>query len=101
MPPIITSHMDEIRAICQRYGVETLYVFGSAANGTFDPATSDLDFMVDLGAYGNDVAARYFDLYEALQTLFEREIDLITVRSRGDSNFLAEVEATRSEIYAA
>ncbi len=100
-PTELTDHLDDVRAICARYQVQALYIFGSAVQGTFDPAASDLDFMVDLGEYGTDVATRFFDLLWALEALLERDVDLITVRSRGDAAFLAEVEATRVAVYAA
>lgn len=101
MPPIIASHLDELQAICRRYGVQRLDVFGSAAHGTFDLDTSDLDFLVDLGEYGDDLADRYFGLKEDLEWLFRRSVDLITVRSKGHPAFLSEVEATKLAIYAA
>ena len=48
MHPVIADKQDEIAAICQRYRVSRLEVFGSAARGTdFDPETSDADFLVD------------------------------------------------------
>ena len=44
----ITNRYDEIAALCQRYGVQRLDLFGSAARGTdFDPGTSDVDFLVE------------------------------------------------------
>ncbi len=101
LPSELTDHLDEVRRLCERYAIKELYIFGSAVQGTFNPATSDFDFMVDLGEYGTDVAARYFDLLWALEALLEREVDLITVRSRGDTAFLAEAEATRVAVYAA
>lgn len=55
MPTIITSHLDDIAAICRANGIQRLYVFGSAAQDTFDPEKSDLDFQVDLGDYDSSV----------------------------------------------
>lgn len=37
-----TQHQ-QLLALCQQHGVEKLWVFGSAATGTFDPARSDQD----------------------------------------------------------
>ena len=100
LPAVLRDRLDEIAAICRQYGVRYLYVFGSAVHGTFDPATSDLDFMVDLGEYEPEIARRYACLYMALQKLFDREIDLITTKSRGNDRFMEEVTATREMIYA-
>ncbi len=43
----IASHRDELRALCRRFHVRRLDGFGSAARGDFDPAQSDLDFLVE------------------------------------------------------
>lgn len=101
LPPILTDRLVEIAAICRKYGVRQLYVFGSAVHGTFDPDTSDLDFMVDLGEYEPTIALRYSRFYSALHDLFERDIDLITARSSGSDRFLRAVIASRELIYAA
>ncbi len=44
----IADKREELAALCRRYDVVRLEVFGSAARGTdFDPATSDADFLVE------------------------------------------------------
>jgi predicted nucleotidyltransferase len=78
MISLIAQKQDEIAAHCRRLDVRRLEVFGSAARGTFDPETSDLDFLVDF----NDrripgIADRYFDLADSLEALFNRKVDLI------------------------
>jgi predicted nucleotidyltransferase len=47
MLDLIEAHRDEIAALCRRFGVQRLDVFGSAARGTdFDPEHSDVDLLV-------------------------------------------------------
>ena len=41
------QHREEVAAICCRAGARRLDVFGSAVREDFDPATSDLDFLVE------------------------------------------------------
>jgi predicted nucleotidyltransferase len=101
LPVELTRHLDDIRALCERYRIQTLYVFGSAVHGTFDPESSDLDFVVDPGEYGHDVASRLFGFSDALERLLGRDLDLITSRSTGDPRFHREVDATKVAIYAA
>ncbi len=101
LPEELTSHLDGIQALCERYRMRTLYVFGSAVHGTFDPATSDLDFLVDLGEYDAGVLGRFLDFQDELARLLGRDIDLITVGSTGHRRFLNEVHATKVSIYAA
>jgi predicted nucleotidyltransferase len=51
MVTIISERQNELASLCTRFGVQQLEIFGSAAteNG-FDPAKSDLDFIVEFRA---------------------------------------------------
>src|SRR5690242_20587615 len=62
-------------AVCRRYGVSALFVFGSVARGKSAP-TSDVDLLYDLepGArLGWDIE----DLADALAEIFGRRVDLV------------------------
>ena len=74
----IDRKRDALAAICRRYGVARLEVFGSAARGAgFDPNRSDADFLVTFEpAARNDLAA-FADLKEALEKLLGRPVDLV------------------------
>jgi len=78
MHPLIAAKQDELRRLCERHRVRALWVFGSAVRDDFDPARSDLDFLVEFQPQErrgfDDV---YFRLLEDLQALFGREIDLV------------------------
>ena len=99
MNAVLARHLEEVAALCERYGVLRLDLFGSAAKGTFDPATSDLDFVVDLGEYEPEIANRYIELAFALEAVFGRPVDLLTVRSLRSPSIVAEVNETRQPIY--
>jgi predicted nucleotidyltransferase len=43
---IVEDRRAGIAALCERYGVKRLDLFGSAAGEEFDPEASDLDFVV-------------------------------------------------------
>jgi hypothetical protein len=43
LPPLLQAKLEPLRELCERYGVERLELFGSAARGEYDPAHSDLD----------------------------------------------------------
>ena len=49
MHPLVESHRTAIQDLCRRHGVRRLEAFGSAVEGGFDTASSDVDFLVDLG----------------------------------------------------
>lgn len=75
----IAKRRPDLAALCLRYGVERLEVFGSAARGTdFDPGRSDADFLVKFkeGA-GLSTLDRFFGLAEALERLLGRPVDLV------------------------
>ena len=79
MNPIIRQHEKSLKELCQRFRVERLYLFGSAARGQFDPARNDLDFLVSLEEQSpGDYADNYLDLAQALETLLVRRVDLVT-----------------------
>ncbi len=75
----MTLHSDELTNLCQRFGVTRLYAFGSVVTERFDPNESDLDLLVELEempplARGE----KLIGLWEALEDLFDRKIDLLT-----------------------
>ena len=45
---LIERRRGELTELCHRYGVERLYLFGSAAAGRFRLPSSDLDFIVEM-----------------------------------------------------
>ena len=99
MIALIEDNQEAIAALCRQYGVRCLAVFGSAVKGTFDPATSDLDFVVDLGTYERGVARRYLGLIVALESLFGRDVDVVTIHPDTSDIFRSELERTAVTIY--
>lgn len=90
----------EIAALCEQYEVIRLALFGSAARGDFDPAKSDLDFLVLFDRRDNpDYVSRYFDLADALEALFGRPVDLVTEHSLRRPRLRAEIERDMEPIY--
>lgn len=74
----IDKKRDALAAICRRYGVARLEVFGSAARGAgFDPNRSDADFLVTFSSQVRNDLAAFADLKEALEKLLGRPVDLV------------------------
>jgi predicted nucleotidyltransferase len=100
MNELSEQQRDAIRALCQQHGVHRLDLFGSAATGAFDPATSDLDFVATFAdTRSPGYADRALGFAEALQTLFGRPVDVITERAIRNPSFRQAVEASRQPIY--
>ncbi len=101
MTKVIDQHREEVAALCRHAGARRLDVFGSAARADFDPATSDLDFLVDFDPLPPvRLADAYFELKEGLEALFGRPVDLVTQSSLSNPYFRERVMAERQEVYA-
>ncbi len=102
----IADRREALAALCRRFGVARLEVFGSAARGEdFDPAHSDADFLVtfdreeDGGWMG-----QYFDFKAALEALMGRRVDLVERRAIETSrNYIRRraILAEAQPVYAA
>ena len=102
MNDLIRNSTEGLSGICRRYGVARLEVFGSAADGTFDPGRSDIDFLVEFEP-GTDLGpwmARYFDLKGELETLLGRPVDLVMATAPSNPYFVAEIDRSRELVYA-
>jgi uncharacterized protein len=102
MIPEINDHLDEICVLCGKYHVSRLEVFGSAADGTFDPARSDLDFLVEF-EFSPQVNAfhQFFGFQQALVDLLGRKVDLVSPSAMRNPYFIQAVNESRTLIYAA
>ena len=102
MLELIEQRRVELAELCRRYHVQTLELFGSAADGTFDPAASDLDFLVDFRPMEPGPHSRaYFGLWFALRELYQRNIDLVETPAATNPYFLTVVNKQRELLYAA
>jgi hypothetical protein len=102
MSTLIDPQLGEVSALCRRYGVRKLELFGSATTGAFDSQTSDLDFLIDFNPdAGESLFHRYFGLKETLETLFGRKVDLVMIGTLKNPYFVDSVNKTRQTVYAA
>lgn len=101
MANILSPHIAEIPSLCRRYGVARLELFGSATTDSFDPARSDLDFLVDFDGSPANLFNRYFGLKESLEALYGRHVDLVMIAAMENPYFIESVNKTRQIVYAA
>jgi predicted nucleotidyltransferase len=99
----IRSHRAELRALCRRFHVRRLDLFGSAARGDFDRTRSDLDFLVEFDrGHPEALSLRaYFGLKQALEELLGRPVDLVEASAMRNSYLKASIERSREPIFAA
>ena len=99
----VATHRDEIAALCRRFHVRRLELFGSAARGAdFDPATSDVDFLVEFDpTHRLHAFDDYFGVKEGLEALLGRRVDLVVEKAVRNPYFRATIDRTRQPVYAA
>ena len=91
-----------LRALCRRFGVQQLYLFGSAVTEQFDAVRSDVDALVILLPMPPLVRGEtLLNLWAELETLFQRRVDLLTPGSLQNPFLKAEIERTQQLIYDA
>jgi len=99
----LLEHREALARVCREHGVERLEVFGSAADGRFDPGRSDFDFIVRLmpaapGLQGS-VGRRFVGFSDAMEALLCRPVDLMTDKPIRNPYLRRTVEASRRVIY--
>ena len=98
---LIEKNMDHIHRLCEKYKVESMYIFGSASTGEFGDQ-SDIDVLVSFKELSFELYTdNYFLLHTELEALFDRKVDLLTERSLTNPFFIKSVEETKKLVYAA
>lgn len=102
MHELIAQRRTEIEALCRRLRIRRLDLFGSAAEGSFDPDTSDVDVLVEFDVQpGFDYFGTYFDLKEGLERILGCPVDVVSATSIRNPYFRDRVMRTRETLYAA
>ena len=78
--------LEAIALVCQKHGVSELAVFGSVLRADFDPARSDVDFLVrfidnDAGDWGS----KYMDMREEFEAMLGGKVDVVSWRGIEES----------------
>lgn len=99
MNSILKNQLDTIRSLCERYRVNTLYVFGSVLTPNFD-THSDIDLLVDfLDQDALQYASNYFQFKFELEKLFNRKIDLLEERALKNPYFIENINQKKQLLY--
>ncbi|MCX6023722.1 MAG: nucleotidyltransferase domain-containing protein [Chloroflexi bacterium] len=103
MHPIVATRREEVARLCRELPVRRLDLFGSATSDRFNPATSDLDFVVEFTVplSPRDYARAFDALQRGLEALFERRVDLVSAKSIINPYFAQSVAASREALYDA
>ena len=96
---LIEMNIDKIAALCRKYKVARLWVFGSILTPRFTDE-SDVDFSVEFN-YGmiDDIFVVFFDFIDELQGLLGRKVDMVDERAIRNPYFRKELDTTKKLIY--
>jgi uncharacterized protein len=101
MNKIIENRMNELRILCQKYDIKTMYLFGSAGSEAFTDL-SDIDILITFKEISYEkYTDNFFALHKELTSLFNRKVDLLTDRSLSNPYFIESIEETKVLLYAA
>src|SRR5208282_623567 len=101
MIAVLEQNREQIAALCRKYGVSKLELFGSAARGDFEAATSDIDLFFEFDSNPTGLADRFFGLSEDLERLLGRPVDLVSSQDVQNPYFLQVANQHRITLYAA
>lgn len=96
MPSLLLPQQDRLAALCRRWKIRELSMFGSVAR-----VDSDIDLLVE---YEPDADWSLLDtarLRRELSELFDRPVDLVRERNITNPYRLASIRRNRRELYAA
>ncbi len=100
---LIELNMDKIIALCRKYKVSKLWVFGSILTPRFNDQ-SDVDLSVNfdaktIAAENLDWADIFFDFMHELEDLLGRRVDLVCDDAVKNMIFRKELDRTKQLIY--
>ncbi len=96
---LIENNIQKIVALCKKYKINKLFVFGSILTNRFND-DSDVDLVVSFNKEEvSDYFDNYFDFKYALEELFGREVDLLEEQTIKNPYLKKNVDATKALIY--
>jgi uncharacterized protein len=99
----VAKHSNEIIALCKKYGVLRLEVFGSAARGVdFDEERSDVDLIARFDKqHKKFTLTDFFNFAEELEKIIDRKVDLSEDVPIKNPYLRESINSSRELLYAA
>ena len=96
----LTSHIPQIKKLCEQHKVDKLYAFGSVLTDNFSK-DSDVDFLYRFRSDVpvNEYADNFFDFKFSLEDMLNRPIDLVSEKHLQNPYFIEEINSTKQLIY--
>jgi len=100
MSMLIDEKREEIAEACQRFGIERLFIFGSALREDFRVGESDIDLLVEFGPI--DISKKfhvYLEARAALSKILQAEVDLVMSGAVKNKFIANEIDRTKKLVY--
>ena len=95
----LSNHLPSIIDLCKKHKVRKLFAFGSVLTNHFNNE-SDIDLVVDFENVAlEDYADNYFNLKEALASIFHREVDLLEDRAIRNPVLRKNIDRSKQLLY--
>lgn len=102
MVAALENKREAIAALCRKYGVVRMDVFGSAIRDDYRIGESDVDLLADFGLQDPfELIYAYFGLLDELRDLLGAKVDLVMSDAIKNRYIRAEIERTKQALYAA
>lgn len=102
MVHILEDKREAIAALCRKYGVVRMDVFGSAIRDDYRGGESDVDLLADFGDQDPfQLIDAYFGLLDELRVLLGTDVDLVMSDAIKNRYIRAEIDRTKQMLYAA
>jgi len=99
MNSIIAQNIAEIKSICDKQQIKSLFAFGSVCSDKFNDQ-SDIDLLVTFKPMDfGDYADNYFQTADLFEKIFGRKVDLVTEKSLKNPYFVNSVNQTKILLY--
>ncbi len=96
---LIELNIQQIIALCEKYKVNKLFVFGSILTQRFSDK-SDVDLLVEFNKSDiSDYFTNFFDFKYALEELLGRDVDLLEEKTIRNPYLKTNIDASKSLIY--
>jgi uncharacterized protein len=100
MNPVARLDRTALHAVCRRYDVERLDVFGSATRPDFDARQREVDLIVRFRAPESPgTAERYYGLADDLEALLGAPIGLVSEQSLRNPQLLLRIASERLTLF--
>ncbi len=99
MKNIVKENIKDVKTLCQKHKVASLYLFGSATGNQFNK-NSDIDFLVKFAPINlADYFSNYLSLKNELKEIFNREVDLVEEQTLKNPILINSINKNKELIY--